>query len=102
MSHFLQVLQILGSLGVFFYGMKRMGEAIQRLAGDRLRASLSFVTRNRFKGVFTGFFITTVIQSSSATTVMVVSFVNAGLLTLTESIGVIMGANLGTTVTIWI
>ncbi len=102
MSQIFQVLQILGSLGVFFYGMKRMGEAIQRLAGNRLRASLSFVTRNRFKGVFTGFFITTVIQSSSATTVMVVSFVNAGLLTLTESIGVIMGANLGTTVTIWI
>ena len=102
MSQIIQLLQILGSLGVFFYGMKRMGEAIQRLAGDRLRASLSFVTRNRFKGVFTGFFITTVIQSSSATTVMVVSFVNAGLLTLTESIGVIMGANLGTTVTIWI
>jgi phosphate:Na+ symporter len=102
MSHLIQVLHILGSLGVFFYGMKRMGEAIQRLAGDRLRSSLSFVTRNRFKGVFTGFFITTIIQSSSATTVMVVSFVNAGLLTLTESIGVIMGANLGTTVTIWI
>lgn len=102
MSHVFQVLQILGSLGVFFYGMKSMGEAIQRLAGNRLRASLSYVTRNRFKGIFTGFFITSVIQSSSATTVMVVSFVNAGLLTLTESIGVIMGANLGTTVTIWI
>jgi len=102
MSYVFQVLQILGSLGVFFYGMNRMGEAIQRLAGDRLRASLSYVTRNRFKGIFTGFFITSVIQSSSATTVMVVSFVNAGLLTLTESIGVIMGANLGTTVTIWI
>ena len=102
MTHLLQVLQILGSLGVFFYGMKRMSEAIQRLTGDKLRASMSFVTQNRFRGVFTGFFITTVIQSSSATTVMVVSFVNAGLLTLTESIGVIMGANLGTTVTIWI
>jgi len=102
MSHFFQVLQILGSLGVFFYGMKRMSEAIQRLTGDRLRASMSFVTQNRFRGVLTGFFITTVIQSSSATTVMVVSFVNAGLLTLVESIGVIMGANLGTTVTIWI
>ncbi|NQU63083.1 MAG: Na/Pi cotransporter family protein [SAR324 cluster bacterium] len=102
MGYVFQVLQILGSLGVFFYGMNRMGEAIQRLAGDRLRASLSYVTRNRFKGIFTGFFITSVIQSSSATTVMVVSFVNAGLLTLTESIGVIMGANLGTTVTIWI
>lgn len=102
MDYLIQVLQILGSLGVFFYGMKRMSEAIQRLTGDRLRASMSFITQNRFRGVFTGFFITTVIQSSSATTVMVVSFVNAGLLTLTQSIGVIMGANLGTTVTIWI
>ncbi|MBU2643919.1 Na/Pi cotransporter family protein [bacterium] len=102
MNYIVQVLQVLGSLGIFFYGMKRMSEAIQLLTGDRLRASMRFVTRNRFLGVLTGFFITTVIQSSSATTVMVVSFVNAGLLTLTESIGVIMGANLGTTVTIWI
>ena len=102
MGYFFQVLEILGSLGIFFYGMKRMSEAIQRLAGDRLRASMSYVTKNRFAGVLTGFFITSVVQSSSATTVMVVSFVNAGLLTLVESIGVIMGANLGTTVTIWI
>ncbi|MBU3918041.1 Na/Pi cotransporter family protein, partial [bacterium] len=97
-----QIFQILGSLGVFFYGMKGMSEAIQRLTGDKLRASLSFITNNRFKGILTGFFITSIIQSSSATTVMVVSFVNAGLLTLFQSIGVIMGANLGTTVTFWI
>ena len=102
MGYVFQVLEILGSLGVFFYGMKRMSEAIQRLPGDKLRASMSYVTKNRFAGVLTGFFITSVVQSSSATTVMVVSFVNAGLLTLVESIGVIMGANLGTTVTIWI
>jgi phosphate:Na+ symporter len=102
MGYVFQVLEILGSLGVFFYGMKRMSEAIQRLTGDKLRASMSYVTKNRFAGVLTGFFITSVVQSSSATTVMVVSFVNAGLLTLVESIGVIMGANLGTTVTIWI
>ena len=102
MSIVIQILEILGSLGVFFYGMKTMSEAIQRLAGERLRMSLNYITRNRVKGVFTGFFITALIQSSSATTVMLVSFVNAGLLTLTESIGVIMGANLGTTVTIWI
>lgn len=102
MESVIQILEILGSLGIFFYGMKTMSEAIQRLAGEKLRASLNFITRNRVKGVFTGFFITSLIQSSSATTVMVVSFVNAGLLTLTESIGVIMGANLGTTVTIWI
>jgi len=102
MSVLVQVFEILGSLGIFFYGMKIMSESIQRLAGDRLRASLSFMTRNRFGGIFTGFFVTSIIQSSSATTVMVVSFVNAQLLTLVESIGVIMGANLGTTVTIWI
>ncbi len=102
MSTIFQILQVLGSLGVFFYGMKVMSEAIQRLTGDKLRASLSFITDNRLKGIFTGFFITSVIQSSSATTVMVVSFVNAGLLTLVQSIGVIMGANLGTTVTFWI
>lgn len=101
MSVLAQVFEILGSLGIFFYGMKIMSEAIQRLTGKRLRASLNFMTRNRFGGIFTGFFITSVIQSSSATTVMVVSFVNAGLLTLIESIGVIMGANLGTTVTFW-
>ena len=102
MGYIFQILEILGSLGIFFYGMKRMSESIQRLTGDKLRASMKFVTKNRFAGVLTGFFITSVIQSSSATTVMVVSFVNAGLLTLVESIGVIMGANLGTTVTIWI
>jgi len=102
MGYLFQILEILGSLGIFFYGMKRMSEAIQRLTGDKLRASMRFVTKNRFAGVLTGFFITSVVQSSSATTVMVVSFVNAGLLTLVESIGVIMGANLGTTVTIWI
>jgi len=79
-----------------------MSEAIQRLTGSGLRSSLKFMTKNRFGGVFTGFFVTSIIQSSSATTVLIVSFVNARLLTLVESIGVIMGANLGTTVTIWI
>ncbi|MCP4296223.1 MAG: Na/Pi cotransporter family protein [Proteobacteria bacterium] len=97
-----QIFQFLGSLGIFFYGMKVMSESIQRLTGDRLRSSLSRMTRTRIGGVATGFFVTSIIQSSSATTVMVVSFVNAGLLTLRESIGVIMGANLGTTVTIWV
>src|SRR6056297_3505509 len=96
------VLKILGSLGVFLYGMKVMSEAIQRTAGDRMRRIMATMTGNRFTGVLTGVTTTGLIQSSSATTVMVVSFVSAGLLTLTESIGVIMGANLGTTLTAWI
>jgi len=102
MIGFTQVFEVLGGLGIFFYGMKLLSESIQRLAGTRLRKSLNMMTRNRFVGVLTGFTVTGIIQSSSATTVMVISFVSAGLITLTESIGVIMGANLGTTVTIWI
>ncbi len=96
------ILKILGSLGVFLYGMKVMSEAIQRTAGDGMRRVMSTMTHNRFTALLTGLLITSVVQSSSATTVMVVSFVNAGLLTLIESIGVIMGANLGTTLTAWI
>ncbi len=95
-------LKLAGSLGMFLYGMKIMSEALQRVAGAKLRSVLSAMTANRVLGVFTGFLVTTVIQSSSATTVMVVSFVNAGLITLVESIGVIMGANIGTTVTGWV
>ncbi|WP_281613352.1 Na/Pi cotransporter family protein [Flammeovirga sp. SubArs3] len=97
-----EFLQLIGSLGLFIYGMKIMSEGIQNVAGDKMRSILSAMTSNRVAGVFTGFLITTIIQSSSATTVMVVSFVNAGLLSLTQSIGVIMGANVGTTVTAWI
>jgi len=96
------VLCLVGSLGLFLYGMKIMGEGIQKTAGDRLQGVLNLMTGNRLAAVLTGFAVTAVIQSSSATTVMVVSFVNAGLLTLTQSIGVIMGANIGTTVTAWI
>ena len=95
-------LSLIGSLGVFLYGMKIMSEALQKAAGDKMRQIMSAMTSNRFKGVLTGLLITTAIQSSSATTIMVVSFVNAGLLSLIESIGVIMGANIGTTVTAWI
>lgn len=95
-------LQILGSLGLFLYGMKLMSEGLQKVSGERLRTVMRSMAGNRFKGVFSGTLVTAVIQSSSATTVMVVSFVNAGLLTLRESIGVIMGANLGTTTTAWI
>jgi phosphate:Na+ symporter len=96
------ILQILGSLGVFLYGMKVMSEGVQKVAGDRMRAALSGMTGNRVSGILTGLFTTTLVQSSSATTVLVVSFVNAGLLTLIQAIGVIMGANLGTTTTAWI
>ena len=96
------LLHVLGALGVFLFGMKIMSEAIQRVAGKRMRQALASVTGNRVSGIFTGFFTTALVQSSSATTVLVVSFVNAGLLTLIQSIGVIMGANLGTTITAWI
>ncbi|MBZ0207596.1 MAG: Na/Pi cotransporter family protein [Flavobacteriales bacterium] len=101
-SNLVSVLTVIGSLGLFIFGMKIMSEGIQKAAGKKLRQILGAMTRNRFFGVFTGFFITGLIQSSSATTVMTVSFVNAGLLTLVESAGVMMGANIGTTVTGWI
>ena len=94
-------LKLVGSLGLFLYGMKIMSEGLQKLAGNKLRNVLSAMTKNRIMGVLTGVMITALIQSSSATTVMVVSFVNAGLLSLIQSIGVIMGANIGTTVTAW-
>ena len=99
---FYDFLKLKGSLGLFLYGMKIMSEGLQKVAGDRLRSILTAMTTNRVTGVLTGVLITALIQSSSATTVMVVSFVNAGLLTLAESISVIMGANIGTTVTAWI
>ena len=98
----LQIFTLLGALGMFLYGMNLMSSGLQKAAGDRLRNFLSAMTSNPFKGVLTGFGITTLIQSSSATTVMVVSFVNAGLLTLAQAISVIMGANIGTTVTAWL
>ncbi len=99
---FFEILTLIGSLGLFLFGMKLMSDSLQKVAGDKMRNILAKMTSNRVKGVLTGVLITAVIQSSSATTVMIVSFVNAGLLTLTESIGVIMGANIGTTVTAWI
>ena len=92
----------MGSLALFLFGMKTMSEGLEKFAGDRLRSILAAMTKNRVMGVLTGILITALIQSSSATTVMVVSFVNAGLMTLAQSIGVIMGANIGTTVTAWI
>ncbi len=98
----LDLLTLVGALVLFLFGMKLMSEALQKVAGNNLRKILAAMTSNRVLGVLTGVLVTAVIQSSSATTVMVVSFVNAGLLSLTESIGVIMGANIGTTVTAWI
>lgn len=99
---FIQICTLLGALGMFLYGMNLMSSGLQKASGDKLRGILSAMTSNPFKGVMTGLGITSVIQSSSATTVMVVSFVNAGLLTLAQAIGVIMGANIGTTVTAWL
>lgn len=97
-----KLLVLIGALGMFIFGMKIMSEGLQKAAGSRLRNMLGSITSNRIKGVFTGFGITSIVQSSSVTTVMTVSFVNAGLLTLRQSAGVMMGANIGTTITAWL
>ena len=97
----MSILTILGALGMFLYGMNLMSGGLQKAAGSKMRGFLTAMTSNPFKGVMTGLGITSVIQSSSATTVMTVGFVNAGLLTLSQAVGVIMGANIGTTVTAW-
>ena len=102
MELIINIFSLVGSLALFLFGMKTMSEGLEKFAGDRLRSILAAMTKNRMMGVLTGILITALIQSSSATTVMVVSFVNAGLMTLAQSIGVIMGANIGTTVTAWI
>ena len=99
---FTDVLQLLGALGLFLFGMKVMSDALMSLAGDKMRKILASMTSNRLFAVSTGFLITAIIQSSSATTLMVVSFVNATLLTLSEAIGVILGAHIGTTITAWL
>lgn len=99
---FIDLLTLIGSIGLFLYGMKLMSEGLQKAAGDRLRNILAWMTNNRFVGALTGILVTALIQSSSATTVMIVSFVNAGLLSLGQSMAVIMGANVGTTATAWI
>ena len=98
----LEILQLIGGLGVFLFGMKQMSDALSELAGDRMRSILATMTSNRFRGILTGFVITSAIQSSSATTLMVVSFTNASLMTLSEAVSVIMGANIGTTITAWL
>lgn len=102
MNILVSILQLAGSLGIFLYGMKLMSEGLQKVAGDRMRSILAAMTKNNLTRVLTGLLVTAVIQSSSATTVMIVSFVNAGLLTLAQSVGVIMGANIGTTITAWL
>jgi phosphate:Na+ symporter len=98
---FSDLLQLIGSLGIFIYGMKVFSDGLQKVAGNKLRSILKGMTSTRFRGVLTGFLTTSITQSSSTTTVMVVSFVNAGLITFLESTGVVMGANIGTTVTAW-
>ena len=101
MGILVMIIQLLGGLCLFLFGMRVMSDGMQQATGERMQKALNFVTQNRFIAVLTGFVITVVVQSSSASTVMVVSFVNAGLLNLTQAIGVIMGANIGTTTTAW-
>ena len=98
----LVLIKLLGSLALLMFGMKSMSEALQKMAGPQLRHVLGAMTTNRFTGMLTGMLVTASVQSSTATTVMTVSFVNAGLLTLAQAISVIMGANIGTTLTAWI
>ncbi|MCQ2576060.1 MAG: Na/Pi cotransporter family protein [Treponema sp.] len=102
MSIVTPILEFIGSLGFLLYGMKLMSDGVQKSAGEKLQRALSVITGNRFIGLLTGMVVTMIIQSSGATTVMVVTFVNAGLMTLTQSVGVIFGANIGTTITAWI
>ena len=94
--------EIVGSIGLFLYGMKLLSDGLQKCAGAKMKSILHLMTANRFLSVLTGIIVTLIIQSSSATTVMVVSFVNASLMSLTQAIGVILGANIGTTITGWI
>ena len=98
----LLILKLIGSLALLMFGMKSMSESLQKMAGSQLRHVLQAMTPNRFTGMLTGAFVTAAVQSSTATTVMTVSFVNAGLLTLAQAISIIMGANIGTTFTAWI
>ena len=101
-NYMMIALRVLGALGLLIYGMRMMSEALQKMAGSQLRHVLAKMTTNRLTGILTGTFVTCAVQSSSATTVMTVSFVSAGLLTLAQAISVIMGANIGTTLTAWI
>lgn len=93
------LIMLVGGLGLFIYGMKMMGDGLEKAAGSRLKRLLEILTENRFMGLLVGALVTAIIQSSSATTVMLVGFVNAGIMTIGQTVGVIMGANIGTTVT---
>ena len=97
-----QLFEFIGGLGLFLYGMNIMADGLQKAAGGRMKRMLGYITNNRLLGVLLGALITAIIQSSSATTVMVVGFVNAGILSLSQAVGVIMGANIGTTITAWL
>ncbi len=96
------IFQFMGGLGMFLYGMHIMADGLQKSAGSKVKKLLGFLTNNRVMAILVGALITAIIQSSGATTVMVVGFVNAGILSLTQAVGVIMGANIGTTITAWI
>ena len=96
------ILGLIGGLAMFLYGMELMGDSLKKLAGGKLESILARLTSNRFKGFLLGFIVTAIIQSSSATTVMLVGFVNSGLMHLGQTISIIMGANIGTTVTAWL
>ena len=96
------IIPFIGGLGMFIYGMQIMAQGLENAAGNRMKSMLGALTRNKFFGVLLGAAVTAIIQSSSATTVMVVGFVNAGIMNLTQAMGVIMGANIGTTVTGWL
>ncbi len=102
MDTVLAILRLFGSLGLFLYGMRTMSEGLKRAAGERLQSVLTFMTGNRFAAVFTGFVLTVLLQSSSASTVMIVGFVNAGLLAMYQALGMVLGANIGTTMTGWL
>ena len=102
MEAFKIIYTVFGGLGIFFYGMKNMSEALQSIAGDVVKNTINTITTNRISAVFVGILVTMLVQSSSVTTVMVVGFVNAGLMNLAQAIGVIFGANIGTTITGWI
>ena len=102
MKAVLLTLNLLGGMGIFLYGMKIMSDGLQKMAGVKMRQMLSIATTNRFAATFSGMLVTAIIQASGATTVMVVGFTSAGLLTLTQALGVIFGANIGTTMTAWI
>ena len=102
MEVFKIIYSVLGGLGIFFYGMKSMSEALQSVAGDVIKNIINTLTKNRVYALLVGIIVTMLVQSSSVTTVMVVGFVNAGLMQLTQAIGIIFGANIGTTITGWI